>query len=86
MSFGNVTPIEGTLLPGPLGGNRCGHDPRNPRLVPAYPIRKGKGGLPRILSLAGSCEQTHLAENVTSYNKIMKFNKVGQKGAAVYGL
>ena len=33
-------------------GNRCGHDPRNPNLSPAKPIRKGKGGLPRILSLA----------------------------------
>lgn len=33
-------------------GNRCGHDPRQPRLSPATPIRKGKGGLPRILSLA----------------------------------
>jgi hypothetical protein len=33
-------------------GNRCGHDPAHPRLVPANPIRKGKGGLPRILSLA----------------------------------
>lgn len=33
-------------------GNRCGHDPKQPRLTPARPIRKGKGGLPRILSLA----------------------------------
>lgn len=33
-------------------GNRCGHDPRLPNLSPAKPIRKGKGGLPRILSLA----------------------------------
>ena len=33
-------------------GNRCGHDPRQPHLTPALPIRKGKGGLPRILSLA----------------------------------
>ena len=33
-------------------GNRCGHDPRRPNLSPAKPIRKGKGGLPRILSLA----------------------------------
>jgi len=33
-------------------GNRCGHDPRQPQLSPAKPIRKGKGGLPRILSLA----------------------------------
>lgn len=33
-------------------GNRCGHDPKNPNLSPARPIRKGKGGLPRILSLA----------------------------------
>jgi hypothetical protein len=39
------------LLP-PLSGNRCGHDPQRPVLVPAVPIRKGKGGLPRILSLA----------------------------------
>jgi hypothetical protein len=35
-----------------LAGNRCGHDPRNPRLSPDTPIRKGPGGLPRILSLA----------------------------------
>ena len=35
-----------------LPGNRCGHDPKNPALTPAVPIRKGKGGLPRILSLA----------------------------------
>ena len=33
-------------------GNRCGHDPKNPILSPPYPIRKGAGGLPRILSLA----------------------------------
>jgi hypothetical protein len=33
-------------------GNRCGHNPRLPQLTPANPIRKGKGGLPRILSLA----------------------------------
>ena len=35
-----------------MTGNRCGHDPRSPRLSPSTPIRKGKGGLPRILSLA----------------------------------
>lgn len=35
-----------------MTGNRCGHDPKNPQLSPAKPIRKGKGGLPRILSLA----------------------------------
>ncbi len=35
-----------------MTGNRCGHDPKHPRLSPAKPIRKGKGGLPRILSLA----------------------------------
>ena len=35
-----------------MTGNRCGHDPKNPRLSPPKPIRKGKGGLPRILSLA----------------------------------
>ena len=33
-------------------GNRWGHDPKHPNLSPAKPIRKGKGGLPRILSLA----------------------------------
>lgn len=33
-------------------GNRCGHDPKNPRLSPLEPIRTGPGGLPRILSLA----------------------------------
>ena len=35
-----------------MTGNRCGHDPKNPNLSPVKPIRKGKGGLPRILSLA----------------------------------
>ena len=35
-----------------MTGNRCGHDPKHPKLSPAIPIRKGKGGLPRILSLA----------------------------------
>ena len=35
-----------------MSGNRCGHDPAQPRLTPARPISKGKGGLPRILSLA----------------------------------
>ena len=33
-------------------GNRCGHDPRHPRLSPPEPIKTGPGGLPRILSLA----------------------------------
>lgn len=33
-------------------GNRCGHNPRNPRLTAAASIPKGKGGFPRILSLA----------------------------------
>lgn len=35
-----------------MTGNRCGHDPRAPKLQPTQPIRTGKGGLPRILSLA----------------------------------
>ena len=33
-------------------GNRCGHNPKVPRLTPPKPIQKGKGNLPRILSLA----------------------------------
>ena len=33
-------------------GNRCGHDPARPRLKPVRSIRKGAGGLPRLLSLA----------------------------------
>lgn len=37
---------------GSISGNRCGHDPQNPRLSPPMPIKKGLGGLPRILSLA----------------------------------
>jgi len=42
-----------TILPPPaLPGNRCFHDPANPCLSPPEPIRKGLGGLPRILSLA----------------------------------
>lgn len=43
------------MQPAPLPknhGNRCGHDPQNPNLRAAKPISKGKGGLPRILSLA----------------------------------
>ena len=35
-----------------MEGNRCNHNPANPQLNPRHPIRKGKGGLPRILSLA----------------------------------
>lgn len=35
-----------------LVGNRCGHYPRTPQLSPPEPIRKGLGGLPRLLSLA----------------------------------
>jgi hypothetical protein len=37
------------LLP---SGNRCGHNPKKPRLNAAVSLPKGKGGLPRILSLA----------------------------------
>jgi hypothetical protein len=33
-------------------GNRCGHCTKRPSLSPAQSIRQGKGGLPRILSLA----------------------------------
>lgn len=33
-------------------GNRCGHNPCSPRLNAAVSIPKGKGGFPRILSLA----------------------------------
>jgi hypothetical protein len=40
------------LLRPQTSGNRCGHDPHNPNLSPPNPIRKGAGGLPRILSLA----------------------------------
>jgi hypothetical protein len=39
-------------------GNRCGHDPKRPLLIPANPIRKGQGGLPRILSLAAERTKT----------------------------
>lgn len=35
-----------------IPGNRCGHNPKAPRLTPILPIKTGKGGLPRILSLA----------------------------------
>ena len=35
-----------------MPGNKCNHNARQPRLHPARPIRKGQGGLPRILSLA----------------------------------
>jgi len=36
----------------PPAVNHCNHNPANPRLSPPEPIRKGLGGLPRILSLA----------------------------------
>ena len=36
----------------PVSGNRCGHDPKNPRLNPLEPIKNGPGCPPRILSLA----------------------------------
>jgi len=36
----------------PVAGNRCGHCPKRPLLTPVRPIRKGVGGLPRLLSLA----------------------------------
>ena len=39
-------------------GNRCGHDPASPNLSPPSPIRKGKGCLPRILSLAAERAKT----------------------------
>ena len=35
-----------------MPGNRCGHCAVQPRIHSARPIRKGQGGLPRILSLA----------------------------------
>ena len=35
-----------------MPGNRCGHCTNRPSLTPAYPIRKGTGDLPRLLSMA----------------------------------
>jgi hypothetical protein len=53
LSESSVASLIGFPSPVPeSNGNRCGHDPRHPRLDPLRPIRKGKGGLPRILSLA----------------------------------
>ena len=34
-----------------LGGNFCGHDPRNPRFTLTRPAKTGKGGIPRVLTL-----------------------------------
>ena len=34
-----------------LGGNFCGHDPSDPILNTLNPVKTGKGGLPRVLSL-----------------------------------
>lgn len=34
-----------------LGGNFCGHDPASPRFTLADPAKKGKGGIPRVLTL-----------------------------------
>ena len=33
-----------------LGGNFCGHDPRNPRFTLTRPTKTGKGGVPPILT------------------------------------
>ncbi len=33
------------------GGNFCGHDPANPAFTLAKPAKKGKGGIPRVLTL-----------------------------------
>lgn len=33
------------------GGNFCGHDPSSPALTLPAPARKGKGGIPRVLTL-----------------------------------
>ncbi len=34
-----------------IGGNFCGHDPASPRLTLENSARKGKGGVPRVLTL-----------------------------------
>jgi len=34
-----------------LGGNFCGHDPRNPRFTLTRPAKTGKGGIPLVLTL-----------------------------------
>ena len=60
--------------PSSMSGNRCGHDPQNPRLSPPVPIKTGPGAPPRILSLAaekakawffypGSCPQLQSRPN-----------------------
>jgi|SRR5690554_2953718 len=33
------------------GGNFCGHDPAKPRFTLAHPVKVGKTGIPRVLSL-----------------------------------
>jgi len=53
-----VTHLVPPYLARERSGNRCGHNPGRPKLTPAVPIRKGKGGLPRILFLAA--ERTKL--------------------------
>jgi len=42
-----------------LGGNFCGHDPRNPRFTLTRPAKTGQGGIPRVLTLC--------AERLKSY-------------------
>jgi len=34
-----------------LGGNFCGHNPRNPRFTLTRPAKTGKGGIPPVLTL-----------------------------------
>lgn len=51
-------------------GNRCGHNLKSPRLEPLVPIKKGKGGLPRILSLAAEKSKSWYYEP----NKCPKLN------------
>ena len=41
------------------GGNFCGHNPLKPLFTLAKPARKGKGGIPRVLTLC--------AERLTNY-------------------
>ena len=39
-------------------GNRCGHNPPEPKLNPAIPIKKGPGGKPPILAFAAELLQS----------------------------
>jgi len=44
-----------------LGGNFCGHDPRNPKFTLTRPAKTGKGGIPLVLTLCAERFKSYYA-------------------------